>query len=267
LPTDYQNLKMPSETRGYLPKLQALKNIISNPPSFGIQLEPIPNEPYFVTVPTPENMDVRLAAKLAEMSEEELIALNPAINRPVISGPHTQLLVVPTDRIETFRRNLAAYDQPLTSWQAYRMKSGDRLERLAVKHGIELSKLKLANGITSRTKVGPGFELLLPVKGTDAAAGPLPAVFRPPVLPPRRGGGIVHVVRKGETLYGISRRYRVSTDNLLRWNHIGTLTTGQRLIIYRGSGKARASTKAVKISAVQPKATAMAATILPAEPR
>jgi len=266
LPTNYQNLKMPSETRGYLPKLQALKNIISNPLGFGIQLEPIPNEPYFVTVPTPENMDVRIAAKLAEMSEQELIALNPAINRPVISGPHTQALVLPTDRMETFRRNLAAYDQPLASWQAYRMKRGDSLERLAAKHGIALSKLKLANGITWRTKVGAGFELLLPVKGTDAAIEPLPAVFRPPVLTPRRGGGIVHVVRKGETLYGISRRYRVSTDSLLRWNHVGTLTTGQRLIIYRGSGKARTSARPVKISAAQPKQDTVT-TILPAERR
>jgi peptidoglycan lytic transglycosylase D len=259
LPTDYQSLKMPSETRGYLPKLQALKNIISNPLTFGIQLEPIPNEPYFVTVPTPEDIDVRLAAKLAEMPEEDLIALNPALNRPVISGPHTQVLVLPTDRIETFRRNLETNDQPLTSWQAYRMKNGDRLDRLATKHGIALSKLKLANGITSRTKVQAGFELLLPVKGTAAAAEPLPAVFRQPVITPRRGGGIVHVVRKGETLYGISRRYRVSTDNLLRWNHVGTLTTGQRLIIYRAK---RTSAKPVKISATQPNQDVVT-TILP----
>jgi len=252
LPSDYQSLRMPRETRGYVPKLQALKNIIANPQAFGITLEPIANEPYFVTVPADKDIDIRIAAKLAEMSEDDLIALNPALNRPVISGPYTEFLVLPADRLDTFQRNLDNYDQPLTSWQAYTMRKGDSLDRLAAKHGITLAKLRLVNGITWRTKPGPGTQLLLPIKGSDAAAGPLPAVFRQPILPARRGGGLVHIVRKGETLYGISRRYRVSTDSLLRWNHIGTLTTGQRLIIYRSSAKARKPAP-VKISAAQSK--------------
>ena len=263
LPTDYLSLKMPPETRGYVPKLQALKNIISNPEGFGASFEPIPNEPYFVTVPTPSAIDIRLAATFAEMSVDELIALNPALNRPMISGPHTQTLVLPADRVDAFRRNLDAYDQPLTSWQPYTMKGGDSLDRLAAKHAIALSKLKLANGITSRTRVGPGFQLLLPLKGSGVGAEPLPAVFRPPVQSASRRGGMVHIVRKGETLYGISRRYRVSTDSLLRWNHVGVLTTGQRLIIYRASAKARKPVNPVKISAAQPKQNAVA-TLLPA---
>ena len=258
LPTDYQSLKMPPETRGYVPKLQALKNIISNPEAFGASFEPIPNEPYFVTVPTPSAIDIRLAATFAEMSVDELIALNPAINRPMISGPHTQTLVLPADRVDAFRRNLDAYDQPLTSWQPYTMKGGDNLDRLAAKHAIALSKLKLANGITSRTKVGPGFQLLLPLKGSGVGAEPLPAVFRPPVQVATRRGGLVHIVRKGETLYGISRRYRVGTDSLLRWNHVGVLTTGQRLIVYRAPSKARKPANPVKISAAQPKQNVVA---------
>src|SRR5882672_5765365 len=251
MPTDYLNLKMPSETRGYVPKLQALKNIVANPEAFGVALEPIPNEPYFATVPTPSAIDIRLAAHFAEMSVEELIALNPAINRPMISGPHTQSLVVPADRVDNFQRNLDAYDQPLTSWQAYTMKHGDTLDKLAVRHGIAVSKLKLANGINSKTKVRPGFELLLPLKGSAAGAEPLPAVFRQPVIAPRRGGGSIHIVRKGETLYGIARRYHVSTDSLLRWNHVGVLTTGQRLLIYRSSPKSRKPANPIKISAAQ----------------
>src|SRR4029077_11206742 len=174
--------------------------------------------------------------------------LNPAINRPMISGPHTQSLVLPADHVDAFERNLEAYTGPLTSWQAYTIKHGDSLDKLAAKHGIAVSKLKLANGITSKTKVRPGFELLLPLKGSSVGAEPLPALFHQPVIPPRRGGGSIHIVRKGETLYGISRRYHVSTDSLLRWNHVGVLTTGQRLIVYRGSAKPRKSA-AIKVSA------------------
>ena len=263
LPTDYLSLKMPPETRGYVPKLQALKNIISNPEAFGASFEPIPNEPYFVSVPTPSAIDIRLAATFAEMSVDELIALNPALNRPMISGPHTQTLVLPADRVDAFRRNLESYDQPLSSWQPYTMKGSDSLGRLAAKHAIALSKLKLANGITSRTKVGPGFELLLPLKGSGVGAQPLPAVFRPPVRSAPRRGALVHIVNKGETLYGISRRYRVSTDSLLRWNHVGVLTTGQRLFIYRAPAKARKPVNPVRISADQPRQNVVA-TLLPA---
>jgi membrane-bound lytic murein transglycosylase D len=183
----------------------------------------------------------------------ELIALNPALNRPVISGPHTEFLVLPADRVDAFRRNLDAYDQPLTSWEPYTMKKGDSLDRLAAKHGIALAKLKLANSITSRTKVGPGSQLVLPIKGSGAGAEPLPAVFQQPLMPAPRGGRIVYVVKKGDTLYGISRRFRVGTDALLRWNHIGVLTTGQRLIIYRGSSKTRRPAAPVKISEARPK--------------
>ena len=265
LPADYSSLPMPRETRGYLPKLQALKNIIMNPQAYGVSLDAIPNEPYFVTIPTPQDIDVRLAAKLAEMSVDELIALNPALNRPVISGPHTQILVLPADRGETFQRNLDAWDKPLTTWQPYTMKKGDRLDTLAARHGILLSKLKLANGITSRTRVGPGSQLLLPVKGSGAGAEPLPAVFRQPSFPAVRGR-LVYVVRKGDTVYGISRRYRVSTENLIRWNHIGMLTTGQKLIIYGRGGHAKTrkpARGAVKVSIAKP-AQSVVATILPA---
>jgi len=251
LPTDYLNLKIPPETRGYVPKLQALKNIVANPEAFGVTLEPIPNEPYFATVPTPSAIDIRLAAQFAEMSVEDLIALNPAINRPMISGPHTQSLVLPADRLDNFQRNLEAYDRPLTSWQAYTMKHGDTLDKLAAKHGIAVAKLKLANGINSRTKVRPGFELLLPAKGSSVGAEPLPAVFRQPAIPPRRGGGTIHIVRKGETVYGIAKRYHVNTDSLLRWNHVGVLTTGQRLIIYRSPAKSRKPTGSIRLSSAQ----------------
>ena len=84
LPTDYLSLGMPAETRNYVPKLQALKNIIANPHAFGVDLEPVPNTPYFVTVEQTRDMDVHLAAKLADMPLTEFLALNPAHNRPLI---------------------------------------------------------------------------------------------------------------------------------------------------------------------------------------
>ncbi len=242
LPTDYAHLKMPRETRYYVPKLQALKNIILNPAAFGVNLDPIPNEPYFVTVNTTQDIDIRLAAKLAEMPMEELIALNPAYKRPVLAGSQTLTLVLPADRADVFEANLEQYSEPLVSWQTYTFKRGDKLEKLAVRHSIPLARLKLVNGITRRTRVTPGMQLLLPIKGTNVGAEPLPAVFQQPPMPEPRRKKVIHVVKKGDTLHAIARRYRVTIDDLRRWNKMQTLNAGQKLVIYLHSisrGKTR----------------------------
>ena len=236
LPTDYSSLTMPQETRYYVPKLQALKNILANPDSFRINLDPIANEPYFVSVPT-KDIDIRLAAQLAEMPVEELLALNPAHNRPVIS--QSEWLVLPADRAETFRVNLESHDKPLVSWMPYTFKKGDQLERLAAERGIALAKLKQVNSISGRTKVVAGFQLLLPLKGSAAEA--LPAMFAPRPTPERPGRAavparivtqkIMHTVARGETLATIADRYKVALDDLKRWNKVGRLSAGQRLVV------------------------------------
>jgi len=253
LPTDYLNLTMPAETRYYVPKLQALKNIVANPAAFGIDLDPIPNEPYFVTVERTQDIDIRTAAKLADMTVEELITLNPAYNRPVITAAQSQTLVLPADHAEIFRANLASHDKPLSSWQTYTLKPGDKLERIAAAYGIALARLKQVNGIGPRSKIGTGQQILVPLKGSSAANEPLPAVFRPPQMPEPRMQKVLYTVKKGDTLPSIAQRYRVSVDDIRRWNTIGRLAAGQKLAIQQPvSIKTRATvrkgkaTKAVK---------------------
>ena len=236
LPTDYSSLTMPQETRYYVPKLQALKNILLNPQAFGIDLDPIPNQPYFVTVNKTQDIDIKLAAKFAEMSVEELIALNPAYNRPVISASQSQTLVLPADRVDAFLANLENHDKPLVSWHTYTLKPGEKLERVAAQHQITLARLKKVNGINARTRARPGQQILVPIKGSNAGAEPLPVLFQPPPTPPIRARPkaprqLVHVIEKGDTLATIAQHYRVSVDDLRRWNKIGRLAAGQRLQI------------------------------------
>jgi len=231
LPTDYLSLSMPTETRYYVPKLQALKNIVASPHTFGVDLELVPNTPYFVTVEKTRDIDVRLAAKLADMPLAEFLALNPGHNRPVIVAKGTPGLVLPTDKAKIFLANLEVHDQPLVTWQAYTLKRGDKLEHIASTHGISLAQLKQVNDIGRRTKVGPGYQLLLPKKG--ALLDPLPVMFQPPAA---AGAGIAvrklsYTVKRGDTLFQIAQRHDVSMDDLRRWNKIGRLTAGQRLVI------------------------------------
>jgi membrane-bound lytic murein transglycosylase D len=254
LPTDYLSLTMPTETRYYVPKLQALKNIIANPHSFGVDLEPVPNTPYFVTVEKTRDMDVRLAAKLADMPLAEFLALNPGHNRPVIVANGTPALVLPADRAKLFLANLEGHAQPLVSWNMYTLRPGDKLDRIAATNGISLARLKEVNGIGRRTKVGPGYQLMLPLKG--ASLEPLPAMFQPPSAPEMRMAvrKVSYTVQRGDTLPKIAQRYKVSADDLRRWNEIGRLAAGQHLVIQvKQASPAKSTTSAKKKRAVKKK--------------
>ena len=164
LPTTYESLAMPLETRNYVPKLQAVKNIVANPGQYGIVLPDIPNRPYFATVASSRHIDVKLAAALAEMDLEDFRFLNPAHNKPVIKADGSETIVLPIDRIAAFQRNLEAYDQPFVTWQTYTMKRHDQPAAIAKKHGLTLPELKEANGITGKKKFVPGQTLLVPHK-------------------------------------------------------------------------------------------------------
>ena len=181
-PADYESLKMPRETQYYVPKLQALKNIIAQPEVFGYPLAPLANRPYFDTIALPGDMDVMLAAKLAEMPVDEFIALNPAYHRPMIRGSATTQLVLPADKVDTFQSNLVlhtAQDKPLANWRTYTLKKGENLDRVAARYKLSLAKLKQLNGITPRVRVRPGFNLLVPgpnAQISDELAEALPKI-------------------------------------------------------------------------------------------
>ncbi|MCF8150026.1 MAG: transglycosylase SLT domain-containing protein [Sulfuritalea sp.] len=190
LPTDYQSLKMPDETRYYVPKLQAIKNIIAQPQLFGINLDPIPNRPYFGTVKRNGTMDVALAARLAEIPVADFIALNPAYSRPVMPTEANSPLVLPTEKIQTFLDNLQSHeaqDKPLSAWLTHNLKKGESLNTVAKRYGISATRLMQLNGITPRTKVRPGFALLVPGEdaiGRDTIGARLPQT---PAKPPSAG--------------------------------------------------------------------------------
>lgn len=189
LPTDYLSLTLPPETRNYVPKLQALKNIIAQPQLFGITLDAIPNRPYFATVVRPEQMDVAVAAQLAEIPVEEFKALNPAYNRPVANGQPR--LVLPVGKVTTFLANLEGYAKPLSNWTTYTLGPKDRLDRVAVRFGTNLARLKEVNGIGPRAPVTTGQTLLVPA-GIDRGPAAVADTPTRPVAVARRLASAKH---------------------------------------------------------------------------
>ena len=260
LRADYASIKMPDETRNYLPKLQAVKNIVRDPEKYGVEFGDIPDAPYFAVIKTTRKIDVKAAAALAEMPVDEFQYLNPQHNRPVIAGADEYTILLPIDKAEVFAAKLDLTDQPLVSWQAYRMKNGETLQQVATKFGMPVDALRAVNGIGAKSRVPAGHMLLVPSEGrADAAAETLShAVFT--TVP--QGRTFYYRVNRGDTLAGIASRYAVTDADLRRWNGLagtGGAKTGQQLRITSdlapsaARSKRATGTKATSV-ALKPKA-------------
>ncbi len=164
LPTDYLSLDLRKETRDYIPKLQALKNIIARPELFGIELPHVPNRIYFDMIDTPPGVDLALVARLTETPLDELVALNPAYRKPVIpEGKHQ--LILPADKVEVFKARL---DEAQPRWKTYQLQRKDSLQVIAKRFGLTLTQLLQINGLDSSRKAKPGMTLLVPA-GADVS--------------------------------------------------------------------------------------------------
>lgn len=246
----YLTIDMPDETRNYVPKLQAIKNIISRPNKFGIVLPNVSNTPYFTTVHKTRDMDIAVAAALAEMPLDDFRALNPSFNRPVILGKHNPALHLPLDKVETFNSNLASYDGTLSSWRLYQPRRGESLATIARQNGITVDQLRAANALSSRQTRATA-ALLIPRQSAPAQGSIMLASYerpdRPTAAPTRqqrpaaradmrtraaaRTVARTHTIRRGDTLYSLARRYNTSVDALRRLNNLknSSLSTGQRI--------------------------------------
>ncbi|MHA3903989.1 transglycosylase SLT domain-containing protein [Castellaniella sp. WN] len=255
-PTGYTALDMPDETRNYVPKLQAIKNIIARPEKFGITLPNVSNAPYFTTVRKSRDMDIAVAAALAEMPLEDFQALNPSYNRPVILAAHNPALHLPLDKVGVFNENLESYTGRLSSWQVVHPKKGQSLASIAKAHGITLDQLRQANKLGSKQTRATVATLLIPARevpagglmlasyqtsATEPAAGAAPARragaptqasarLNAPNLRPKPSVR-THTIRQGDTLYSLARRYNTSVDALRKLNNLkgSSLSAGQRL--------------------------------------
>ena len=247
-PTNYSSLKMPRETRNYVPKLLAVKNIVSDPARFGLVLSDIPDEPYFEAVATSQHIDVKLAAELADISMEEFNALNPGHNRPVILQETTNVLLLPIDKVETFRSNLAKTDQPLVTWQAYQSQKGESFHNIASRFDMTLAELREANGLSKFAHESNGQTLLVPLREEEPATE-FTAFNMHPSAVNEMLGAIRYTVRRGDTISTIARRFKVSQAQLIEANNGRTfLRVGKRFnIVLSDTSRSRKRRKTTKV--------------------
>lgn len=227
LPTDYWNLPLPQETRDYVPKLLALSQMVQSPEAYGLDLNPIANEPYFEVVALKQRMDLARVAKMADIDEDEIYQLNPAFTRRItLDGP--QHLLVPSAKAEMFAANLALMKpQDLVDWQQYKVRPGDTLGAIANRHHLSINIVRDINQLRNdRLQIGQVLSIPLPAGG-DQSPQLLHAVARSQPAP------LSYRVRKGDNLWDIAKAKNVSVRDLQRWNNLSgsSLKVGQALFL------------------------------------
>lgn len=236
-PTDFWSLDLPRETRGYVPKLLALAQLIGKPAAYGLHLDPIPNTPYFTRVEVDSQIDLALVAELADLDLDEVYRLNPGFNRwaTAPNGPH--YLLLPVDCAETFTAKLEEVppDQRI-SWKVHKVRSGDSLGGIARQYHTTVATLRRVNRLHSNL-IRAGSKLLIPVASRKASSYALSAEQRRRRTQDRERSGekIVHVVRSGDTFWDLAQRHGVSVRQLASWNSMAPhdpLRPGQRLVIW-----------------------------------
>ena len=238
LGTGYLDLNMPAETRLYVPKLQAVKNIVANPQAFRTELPLIENHPYFQQVRITRDIDVALAAKLADVKIEDFKALNPSAHRPVIIASGTPQILLPWDNARLFQRNYEAHDKgQFASWTAWTAPTTLSASEAAKRVGMSESDLRAVNNIPPRMMIRSGSTLLVArtaqmnVDVASHVADNAQISLAPEVVLRRSSVK----ARKGETVETIATRYGVSPASVAEWNSVGANSVfklGQQVIVF-----------------------------------
>ncbi|TFW07632.1 LysM peptidoglycan-binding domain-containing protein [Oxalobacteraceae bacterium OM1] len=257
LPTDFNSLSphMPVETRNYVPKLQAVKNLIANPAQYGITLPKVDNQPYFVTIGKTRDIDIKVAAQLAELSVDEFKALNPQFNKPVIAGGADTQILLPQSNAEKFKSNLSKWGRALSSWTAHKVTAArERIETIATKFGTTPQVIREANNIPPNMRLKAGSTVLVPKPAEAAEKDIAPelvdtaTVAVEPDVPDSRK--IFVKVGKHDSLASIAQRNRVTVAQIKSWNNLkqDKVAAGQTLALnvpYHPAARGRTVTRTV----------------------
>jgi membrane-bound lytic murein transglycosylase D len=246
-PTDFWHLtKIRNETRAYVPKMFALRELFAHPEKYGLDLVPINNEVSYEIVELDGQIDLALAAELAGITVNELYQLNPAFNRwaTAPNGPHRLLL--PRDKAEQFK--LAVAEVPASkrvNWVRHKIKNGETLSHISEKYRTTIPLIKEVNNLRG-TQIRAGKYLMVPTATRSLTTYSLSEHSRITATQNtnRSGDKQVHIVRSGQSLWSISRDYGVNTRALAKWNGIApidTLSIGQKLVVWTSSSEPRAA--------------------------
>jgi membrane-bound lytic murein transglycosylase D len=255
-PTDFWSLKLPKETSAYVPRLLAISAIFANPEQHGISLKPLPDQPHFTTIDIQSQLDLALAAEMADIDIEQLYLLNPGFNRWATdpAGPHQ--LNLPLDKVEGFLTELATLPaEKRLRWKRYKIRSGDSLSVIARKHGTTTKLLQQVNNLKGN-RIRAGKHLLIPISTKRLNHYALSSKQRKSKLlsKSRKGNKQIYIVQKGDSFWEIAKRHGISYRKLAKWNGMAPgdpIRPGQKLVFWVN----KATSTHVSLPTTQPSGT------------
>jgi membrane-bound lytic murein transglycosylase D len=239
-PTDFWSLKLKNETMGYVPSLLAVAEIVSDPAKYNITLKPIPNQPYFAVIDVGSQIDLATVAQLSGMSMDDIYTLNPGVNKWATDpdGPHH--LLIPLDRVESFREKLAALPvEERAKWKTHEVKKGDSIGHIANLYHMDISMLKQVNNLKGN-RLHAGTMLLIPASMEPLHQYTLSEDARNVDSLKRSGDGqrLTYTIKAGDTLWDISSNYGITVRQLCDWNGLETnsvLRPSRQLVVWAGA--------------------------------
>ncbi len=235
--TDFWSLRLPRETRSYVPSLLAVAEVLKNQTKYNISFKSIPNQPHFESIATHSQIDLATVASLSDLTMDEVYTLNPGFNRWATdpNGPHR--ILVPFDKAADFKQKLAELPtSERISWKQHKIVQGDTLAQIARRYQTSVSALKETNRLKGNI-IRAGSSLLIPTAQESSKFYSLSADARKFKGLKRTGDGkqYIYSVKRGDNLWDISRQYGISVSQLTRWNGISSkslLRPGQKLTVW-----------------------------------
>ena len=217
----YRYLKQ--ETKDYVPQMIAAALIAKEPERYGFigieYQEPLQYEKAEV----PSVTDLRLIAKICDITLEELKDLNPELLRWVTPPDSpTYQIKIPLGKKELFLKNFEAL-QPLqrSQFKIYIVKKGDTFARIARSYRVEVEPILEINQLKRTSRLSMGMNLLIPI--------PIAPDTKPTMMakkrfnghdPSRKSDEIIYTIKKGDTLWSIANEMGVNIGALSRWNNL-----------------------------------------------
>lgn len=162
LPVDYDHLNLPRVIQAYIAKIMAWRELITDPERYQVTLPTLAYQPYFVEVAATHNIDINVAADLAEISVGDFLYLNPSFNKPLIRGNGEHKILLPSTQVDVFLTNYLTHQERFSAWETLVVSQAQRPEDIAKKHNINVKQLYEMNPLARGAHISAGSTILIP---------------------------------------------------------------------------------------------------------